>query len=243
VASYSICYYLVSSQTTTPYMRYVLPLGLSFAVAAAVFSAELLHRRWMRQATYAVVGVTCLWAIAYLGVYRDKDPRLEAAAFIDRRISPGAKILVEPSHNTPPMGSYLEAPQLFQEYVGWGRNTVRDDAYKLHTLDVYQYLYDADVPAAQKRDYIKARLAEVDYVVMDDTFDEFYEHLHGPEHAPVREYYRDLFSGALGFRLMREFRSSPELFGFEIPDEAAEMTFSLFDHPDIYVFQRYDPAN
>jgi hypothetical protein len=190
-----------------------------------------------------VAAVTALWAIAYLGVYRDKDPRIEASAFIERRISPGAKILVEPSHNIPPMGSYRESPQFFTEYVGWGRDTVRQDGYALHTLDVYQYLYDPAVPAAQKRAYIEQRLAEVDYIVMDDTFDEFYEHLHGPEHAPVREYYRDLFSGALGFRLMREFRSSPTLFGFEIPDEAAEMTFSLFDHPDVFVFMRDNAAN
>jgi hypothetical protein len=237
VASYSICYYLVSSQTTTPYMRYVLPLGLSFAVAAASLSV----RAW--RTTLGVVAITALWAIAYLGVYRDKDPRVEAAAFIERRISPGAKILVEPSHNIPPMGSYREAPQFFTEYVGWGRDTVREDGYALHTLDVYHYLYDPSVPAAEKRDYIEKRLAKVDYIVMDDTFDEFYEHLNGPEHAPVREYYRALFSGALGFRLMREFRSSPTLFGFEIPDEAAEMTFSLFDHPDVYVFRRDDPAN
>jgi hypothetical protein len=177
-----------------------------------------------------------------MGVYRDADPRLEAAAFVERRIAPGARILVEPSHNTPPMGSYRVAPQFFTEYVGWGRDTIRHDEYALHTLDVYQYLYDPSIPAAQKRAYINARLAAVDYVVMDDTFDEFYEHLHGPEHAPVREYYRDLFSGALGFHLMREFHASPTLFGIEIPDEAAEMTFSLFDHPDVYVFQRNDPA-
>jgi hypothetical protein len=266
VASYSIFYYLVSSQTTTPYMRYALPLGLSFAIAAAALSADLLERnllprsllrrntRWPSRwpllgmriwtaTTATVVALTWLWGLAYMGVYRDVDPRLEAAAFVKRRISPGARILVEPSHNTPPMGSYHEAPQFFTEYVGFGRDTIRQDGYMLHTLDVYQYLYDASVPPAQKRAYINARLAEVDYVVMDDTFDEFYEHLHGPEHAPVREYYRDLFSGALGFHLMREFHASPTLFGFEIPDDAAEMTFSLFDHPDVYVFQRDVPAN
>jgi hypothetical protein len=260
VASYSIFYYLVSSQTTTPYMRYALPLGLSFAIAAAALSVDLRqrslllkNRRWRLRAmramwgwnaaTAAVVALTWLWGLAYTGVYRDADPRLEAAAFVERRIAPGARILIEPSHNTPPMGSYREGPQFFTECVGWGRDTIRQDGYALHTLDVYQYLYDPSVPPPQKRAYINARLAAVDYVVMDDTFDEFYEHLHRPEHAPVREYYRDLFSGALGFHLMREFHASPTLFGFEIPDDAAEMTFSLFDHPDVYVFQRDDPAN
>ena len=49
---------------------------------------------------------------------------------------------------------------------------------------------------------------------------------------------RDLFAGRLGFRLMRGFEVSPSLFGVPIDDDAAEMTFALFDHPDVFVFER-----
>jgi hypothetical protein len=136
------------------------------------------------------------------------------------------------------MGSYRVDPQFFTEYIGWGATTVRKDRYLLHTLDVYRHLYDGSITPDAKRQYIRDRLALVDYIVMDDTFEEFYEHLHGPEHAPVREYYRDLFAGRLGFDLMRRFKVHPSLLGVEIPDERAEMTFSLFDHPTIYVFKR-----
>ena len=173
-----------------------------------------------------------------MNVFRQPDSRVEASKWLIENVPRDAKILVEPSHNTPPMGSYFLEPLFFKDYVGWGPTTVRTDRFVLHTLDVYVHLYDDRLSVEEKRQYICDRLALVDYIVMDDTFDEFYEHLHGPEHAPVREYYRDLFAGRLGFDEIRRFKVHPALAGIEIPDEAAEMTFSLFDHPTIQVFKR-----
>jgi hypothetical protein len=245
-ASYAIFFYLVASQTTTPYARYLVPAVPALAVGASVLSRDLLHRSGASRklglvATLLVVGGTWFWGLAYMNVYRRPDARIQAARFIDRTIAEGARILVEPSHNTPPMGTYLDEPQIFNDYVGWGPHTVRRDRYVVHTLDVYRHLYDGPLSPEAKRQYIRDRLALVDYIVMDDTFDEFYQHLQAPEHAPVREYYRDLFAGRLGFRRMRDFEVNPSLFGFDIQDDAAEMTFSLFDHPDIHLFERTQP--
>jgi len=245
VASCAVFYYLVAAQTTTPFMRYVLPLTPVLAVAAAVLSIDLVRRgrrpRWALAATVIVLVTTWAWALAYMNVYRQPDARVAAARFIDRRIPEGANVLVEPSHNTPPMGSYLHEPALFNDYVGWGAYTVREDKYAVHTLDVYRHLYDGALSIEQKRRYIRDRLAVADYIVIDDTFEEFYQHLLGAEHAPVREYYQDLFAGRLQFRLIRDFQVSPALFGVEVPDGTAEMTFSLFDHPELFVFERIQP--
>lgn len=244
VAGFVVLYYLVASQTTTPYARYVLPAVPGLAVAAGLLCARLQVANLAgRVAVAGVVATTALWAVAYARVYHLEDARLTAAKFINLQIPEGANILVEPSHNTPPTGEYWRRPEFFTDYVGWGADTVRRDRYALHTLDVYRQLYDRTLTPDEKRAYIRGRLALVDYIVMDDTFEEFYEHLHGPDHAPVREYYRDLFSGALGFAPLRRFKVHPGLFGLEIPDEAAEMTFSLFDHPTVHVFARRRPAS
>jgi hypothetical protein len=48
----------------------------------------------------------------------------------------------------------------------------------------------------------------------------------------------DLLAGRLGFHLMASFKSYPSLFGMEINDDAAELTFRLVDHPRIFVFAR-----
>ena len=241
VAGYVVLYYAIASQTTTPYARYVLPAVPGLAVAAGLICGSAKSGRLGRAAAAGVVATTWLWALAYMNVYHREDVRLTAAKFINLQIPEGASILVEPSHNIPPTGEYWRRPEFFTDYVGWGADTVRRDRYELHTLDVYRHLYDSTLSPEEKREYIRARLARVDYVVMDDTFEEFYAHLHGPRHAPVREYYRDLFSGALGFTPLRRFKVHPALPGLEIPDDGAEMTFSLFDHPTVHVFARRRP--
>ena len=54
----------------------------------------------------------------------------------------------------------------------------------------------------------------------------------------VKQHYRDLFAGKLGFQLVKTFKVYPALFGRSINDDAAEWTFRLFDHPGVYIFRR-----
>ncbi len=78
---------------------------------------------------------------------------------------------------------------------------------------------------------------------MDDTFVQFYQHLPESRYGVVKQYYRDLFAGRLGFALVRTFKVYPALFGHRIDDDGAELTFRLFDHPAVYVFHRTAPTS
>jgi 4-amino-4-deoxy-L-arabinose transferase-like glycosyltransferase len=244
-AAYPLAHYAIAGQTVTPFMRYSLPLIPGLAVAAGVLSADLLARpRWRRAAivsTTIVLALTAGYAVAYMNIYRSPDARLEASRLLYETAPRGSAILVEPSHNIPPTGRYLEAPDFYGDYVGWGRNTTRTGDFELYTLDVYQYLYDARVPVEEKRQYIERRLAGVDYILMDDTFLELYDRLSGAGYQPVRQYYADLFEGRLGFQLIHNVSQTPSLFGWRIDDEAAEFTFTLFDHPELFLFKRTEP--
>lgn len=245
-ASFPIAYYAAVGQGIGPFMRYAAPFAVGLSVSAGVLCADLLVRRRLRVVglamTIGVCGATTLYAAAYMNVFRSPDSRLTASDWLIRNVPRDANILVEPSHNIPPTGSYLTDIDFNRDYVLW-RNSERHDYYRLTSLDTYQYLYDRRTGDQERRRYIASHLAAVDWIVMDDTFVQFYQHLPERDFGVMKQYYRDLFGGRLGFQLVKTFKVYPSLFRRTINDDGAEMTFRLFDHPRVFVFARSAPAD
>jgi 4-amino-4-deoxy-L-arabinose transferase-like glycosyltransferase len=245
-ASFPVIYYLAAAvNNSAPMIRYVVPLCPPLAIAAGVLCADWLRSGRGRALAVAfsaiVVGATGLYAAAYMNVFIKPDARLAASRWLVQRVPQGSRILVEHSHNIPPMGSYFTAPDFNKNYVLWGNrdgHAERHDYYHLFTLDVYRFLYNPGVTDETRSEYIASRLPLADYIVMDDTFVQFYQHLPESTHRVPKQYYADLFAGRLGFRLVRTFKVYPSLFGVDINDDDAELSFRLFDHPRVFVFQR-----
>jgi hypothetical protein len=242
VAAFLAAYFLVAGRTVTPFARYGVPLVPGLAIAAGVLSGDLIASRRTRLLGWTVAGLTvvttALYAVAYLKVFTAPDSRLAAANYMMRRVPAGTPVLVEPSQNMVPFGSYLDATDFSRDYMLRGEFAARDDYYRLISLDTYVYLYGRHASEDEKRNYIASRLSQANYIVMDDTFLQFYQHLPMSEHAAVKTYYDDLFAGRLGFELMRTFKVYPSVFGVQINDDAAELTFRLFDHPRVFIFRR-----
>jgi 4-amino-4-deoxy-L-arabinose transferase-like glycosyltransferase len=243
-AAFPILYFLSAGKTATvaPFIRYAVPLAPPLAVAAGALCADLIAKpRWrtVGLATTAIVLTsTLVWATAYMNVFRRPDSRLEASRWIMQNVPAGSKVLIEPSHNTPPTGSYLTDVDFHSNYVLFYPQTEKKDYYHLYALDTYRSLYNRGVDDEFRRNYIQSRLALADWIVMDDTFLQQYQHLPEPDHAVVKQYYRDLFAGKLGFKLVKTFKVYPSLLGLDINDDAAELTFRSFDHPRVFVFMR-----
>ena len=241
---FPIVYWLSAGKTATvaPFIRYTVPLAPPLAIAAAALCADLIGRpRWRTAGiavTALVIGTTALWAVAYMNVYRQPDSRLVASAWITQNIPADSKILIEPSHNTPPMGSYLTNVNFYENYVLFYPRTEKHDYYRLYALDTYRSLYNRGVDDEFRRNYIQSRLVLADWIVMDDTYLQQYQHLPEPDHAVVKQYYKDLFAGRLGFKLVKTFKVYPSLFGLDINDDGAELTFRSFDHPRVFIFMR-----
>jgi len=249
VAAFAIVYYAVAGHTVAPMIRYTHPLAPTLAITAAVLSVEWLQRSRIRFIPAVVVGATILstvlYAFAYMNVFRQPDTRLEASRWLLENVPRDAKILVEPSQNTPPMGGYLTNMNFDNDYVLWGGTTRQDaerernDYYHLYTLDGYRYLYADRVDDTEKRRYITSRLEQVDWIVIDDSYVQWYQHLPAEGNEVMKQYYKDLFEGKLGFARVKTFRVYPSLFGKPIDDDSAEFTFGLFDHPTVFIFRRF----
>lgn len=248
VASFPLVYFASTGHISAPMMRYSIPFAPALSLAAGITSADWLSRPKWRPVAAVTVGLvmagTALYAAAYMNIFRQPDSRVEASRWLVENVPPDSTILVEPSQNTPPMGSYFTATDFHRDYVLWGGISRREaererkDYYHLFTFDAYRYLYGDRFDDDEKRRYIDSRLGQVDWIVMDDTYKIWYEHLPASENAVLRQHYRDLLDGKLGFAVVKTFKVYPSLFGQAINDDAAEMTFKLFDHPRVYILRR-----
>jgi len=258
-ASFPIIYFLVAGQTVAPMIRYTLPILPALSIAAAVLGADWLSRpRWRVAGAFAVtltVVTTGLYALAYMNIFRQPDARVEMSRWLVENVPEGSRVLVEPSQNMVPIGSYYTDTKFYRDHVLWGSGRTRREAerekkdyYHQFMFDAYRYLYADRYDDAEKRRYIESRLSLVDWIVIDDTYVQWYDHLSRSvreeeiaHNAVVSQHYRDLFDGKLGFEMVKTFKVYPQIFGITIHDEPAEFTFRLFDHPRVYAFKRTAP--
>jgi len=207
--------------TTAKYMRYFYPSYPALAVCAA-----LLLRRWLSYATTTQVHVwkrlvvaTCIGGtlvsgLTFSAIYGREHTRVWASRWIYGHIQPSRLLVNETWDDSLPLaiagfeaGRY-SGPQL--EIVG------------------------ADNPA--KVDAIVDALTKADGIAV--TSNRAYGSLtRVPEVFPMtRAYYRALFDGRLGYRLVADVTSYPALGPLTIPDDGAEEAFTVYDHPRVLLF-------
>jgi YYY domain-containing protein len=90
----------------------------------------------------------------------------------------------------------------------------------------------------QKYHLLRSRLSEADYIILSSN------RLYGsiprlPQRYPMStKYYELLFAGKLGFEKVAEFTTYPRLGPFVFNDDAADESFTVYDHPKPIVFQK-----
>ena len=139
-----LVYFATASNPVAPFIRYAIPLVTTLTVAAGVLTADLLRAPRFRFAgavvTLVVLGSTIGYAAAYTNIFRQPDSRVEAARYLRQAVPYGSKVLVEPSHNIPPIGSYFYSTNFYGDYVLWGAYAERFDWLRLYGLDTYRFL-------------------------------------------------------------------------------------------------------
>ena len=160
----------------------------------------------------AVVAITFVYALAFTSIYRNPVSRVEAGAWLTENAPEGSVIASEHWDDGLPLGA--------------GFNYVEMSPY------------DTDNQA--KIDKLISDLDQADYVTY--TSNRVYGSV--PQ-IPIKypetiRYYDLMFAEELGFRLVREFTSYPSLFGISVPDQAAEESFTVYDHPKVLIYEKTD---
>ena len=161
-----------------------------------------------------IVFPTFLWGTMFFSIYKNKDVRSSASEWLVKNTTKDSVILTE-------TGNTLEVPL-------WG--TYKIIPFDFYNLDHNPILYSKLISDIGSSDYF---IIQSRRIYLNHNKDEF---------PKVYNFYNSLFSGNLGFEEIKTFSSFPSLnvgsLRFQINDERAEETWSVFDHPVIYVFKK-----
>jgi len=217
ILAWVLPYFIINGSFMVKFMRYMLPIIPFLCLFGALFLEHLSGKiRHISLAPFVLIP-TALWALAFVnGVYGQTHPWIEASRWIYRNIPPGSTIAVEHWDD--------ELPKLIkgEPYPGY-RHLVLP-------------LYEEDTP--QKFSIIKETLRQADYIIIASN------RLYGsiprlPFRYPMTiRYYELLFAEKLGFEKVAEFSSYPRLGPWVIPDDKADESFTVYDHPKPIVFKK-----
>ena len=208
------------------YMAPLLPFLAVFGAGAAVAGYHWLAARWGRRGRLAwgalAVGVavfTLGWALAFTGVYRQEHPWIAASRWIYANIPEDKKLLTEHWDDSLPLPlDGLPGKPLIRSYQR-----------------VELPMWDPDTSA--KLDTLVDELSTADYIVLATNRLSAPMARLGGRYPMASQYYRMLFAGDLGYRPVAEFTAYPRLGGLVIRDDNADESFSVYDHPQVLIFE------
>ncbi len=265
VLSFLIVYLVMAADARVKFIRYTLPALPWLNMLAAAFLAAAWERplwKWGLKTWLSLTLIgSALYALAFVNIYSETDPRILAARWIEANVPVGARIVHESDTvYAPPLGFYdedqtryrfaeinldtlYESSSLYREshlpplLAGWGIEVSRRG--KTGLAEAGQ---PSPLSAEQKWRYIGERLHCADYLVLSDRHYSVYQEQ--SRLFPVEsEYYTRLFNGELGFYPIKSFIRRPNLLGWTIDDSSAELTFRIFDHPALWIFQAQLPGD
>ncbi len=188
----------------------------------AIFACFLLDRLYSKNKfiskllTIILLIGSFLWTTAFFSIYLHPDVRITASNWIEKNFPERSIILVEG-------GNMIDIP-------------LAGNFQKI-SLDFYSLENDP-----LTRNKIANSLYSSDYFLVQSRR-VFMNHQRLPKFFPkTAHFYNALFSNSMGFQQIKEFHSYPMLeignWKLEIPDEKAEETWSVFDHPVIRIFKK-----
>jgi YYY domain-containing protein len=168
----------------------------------------------------AVAG-TALYALAYNSIYDRPNTRLAASRWMQQNIPAGSTLANEHWDDWLPIG-------------GVDGITSYGDGGLFNSVEMRNY--EDDTP--DKLNWMVDNLTQADYIVLSSN--RLYDSIPRlPMRYPMTTRYYDLlFNGKLGFEPVKDFTSYPSLLGIQIPDQSAEESFSVYDHPRVQIFKK-----
>lgn len=230
--------------------------AISFAYFAYLWVIKLMGKTILTKVftpmSLITLFVLLIPGLAYLNIYTQPDVRFQASVWMLKNLPEGAYILSETAN-------VVDLPVLSD------KKKDESEQYKYKTFRTISFdFYNLDENPQLQTD-LKNYLNEVEYIIvpsrrifanhtclwpLESDFGTVKSFAYtqdrcknlAQKYPQLNEYYENLFSGKLGFSQIAQLSVQPQihLLGktFSFPDEHAEETWSVFDHPVIRVYKR-----
>jgi len=235
-----LTYFLFQAFLFTKWTRFMAPIFPFFPIFAVLFyqKISLIIPKKLFFIFYFLSFILILPGIFFSQIYFRPDIRFRASDWIYQNIPSGTKVLFD-------TGNVVDIPISSPSYP----SRPSFPSYSLISFDFYHLdenpeLFPQLLEHLENSDYIFVPSRRI-----------FANHLRFPDKYPkIAKYYQLLFSGRLGFKEIKIFYPFPSIqysvfpaFGrdpalggdsIQLSDEAAEETWSVFDHPVIRIYQK-----
>jgi hypothetical protein len=198
------------------FIRYLIPVLPIVIIVAAVGVQKLIERcsGMGRQLLVLVLALGIMVpGLSQAAIYFHRDPRVVSLEWLSREAATDDIILIEPGETSP---SFALAGNAGLQLV------------TLPLIDQSSAAKQVKISTALSTGNWIAVFSRRNYAVLPRMHDRF------PE---MCGYYRALWSGAFGYKVVKYLDRKPGLLGLYDPSDFAEETFSVFDHPRVYVLK------
>ena len=183
---------------------------------------------------FAIFCAPAFSALALTNIYSQPNTRVQASEWIYDHIPAGAVLTNEIWDDPLPIGVPAARMEGGVDVTANG-HVINPGQYSQVGLN----LYDEDTE--NKATVLSQQLAGADVIVISSQ-----RLLRSipklPDRYPMTTRYYDLlFQGKLGFTLAATFENSPNLAGYRLDDTTADESFSVYDHPPVWIFTRSGP--
>lgn len=213
--------FLPTSFFYAKWTRFIAPSFPLFSLFAVLFLIHFLRKN--RVFISLVVFITTLPGITYLSIYLAPDVRFTASEWIYKNIPAQSKILTETAN-------VIDIPIVPPTYQNTPKN------YLISSFN----FYDLDAIPQLQLDLSEA-LKQADYIIIPSR--RIFKNHPKNTYPLLAEYYEKLFSLSGKYEKIIEFNPYPHIMLFEknlieLPDENAEETWTVFDHPVIRIYKK-----
>lgn len=225
--SFYIYYFILIGGSAVKFMRYMLPMYPFFAILGG-YGIFFLYKKGQKVLLFSLIFLSIIWSLMFIQINSRQHSRIAASSWINANIPSGTIIATEHWDDILPL--------------------YNSEKYTFESLTLY------DLPDNEaKWININNKLSKSKYLIISSN------RLYIPLtklrncnkylscYPKTAKYYDDLFNGKLEFKKVAEFTSYPFIklgnFKLEIIDDTADESFTVYDHPKVYIFKKVKPEN